>query len=110
MKRKTFYKILAVLVTATILFVSCTEDTADVKLEQKLATSQLLNVTSSAATVVGFVIAEGDGFTEKGVCYNTSTLPTIANSKVAYTGQSNTATFNVTLSGLVYATKYFARA
>ncbi|MDP2336027.1 MAG: SusF/SusE family outer membrane protein [Bacteroidota bacterium] len=110
MKRKTLYRILAVLVAATFLFAACTKDTADVKLVQKLATSQLLNVTSNAATVVGFVVAAGDGFSEKGVCYNTATAPTIANTKVAYTGQATTATFNVTLSGLAYATKYYARA
>lgn len=110
MKSKNLYRILAVLVTATILFGACTTDTADVKLEQKLATTQLLNVTSNAATVVGFVVAEGDGFTEKGVCYNIAAAPTVANNKVAYTGQAPTATFNVTLTGLAYATKYYARA
>ena len=79
MKRKTLYRILAVLVTATILFAACTKENADVRLDPKLATTQLLNVTSNAATVVGFVIAEGDGFTEKGVCYNIATqqLPII---------------------------------
>ncbi|MFY9150762.1 MAG: SusF/SusE family outer membrane protein [Prolixibacteraceae bacterium] len=110
MKRKSLYKILAVLVSATFLFAACTKDTADVKLDQTIKTSQLLNVTSNAATVVGYVIAEGEGFNEKGVCYNTSTVPTIDNKKVAYTGQTKTATFNVTLTGLTYATKYFARA
>jgi len=110
MKRKALYRILAVLVTAAILFAACTKDTADVRLSPTLATTQLLNVTSNAATVVGFVVAEGDGFTEKGVCYGTATAPTVANTKVAYTGQTTTATFNVTLSGLTYATKYYARA
>jgi len=110
MKRNTLYKILAVLVTATIIFASCTKDTADVRLEQKLATTQLLNVTSNAATVVGFVVAEGDGFTEKGVCYNTTAAPTVSNTKIAYTGETKTATFNVTLTGLNFATKYYARA
>lgn len=110
MKRKALYRILAVLVTATILFAACTKDTADVRLSPTLATTQLLNVTSNAATVVGFVVAEGDGFNEKGVCYGTATAPTIANTKVAYTGQTTTATFNVTLTGLTYATKYYARA
>ena len=110
MKRKTYYRILAVLVAATFLFAACTKETADVRLAPKLATSQLLNVTSSAATVVGFVVAQGDGFSEKGVCYNTATAPTIANNKVAYSGQVKTATFNVTLTGLTFATKYYARA
>jgi len=110
MKRKTLYRILAVLVAATFLFGACTKDTADVKLTSTLATTQLLNVTSNAATVVGYVLAEGDGFTEKGVCYNTATAPTVSNTKVAYSGETKTATFNVTLTGLNYATKYYARA
>jgi len=110
MKRKTLYRILAVLVTATMLFSACTKETADVKLDPALATTQSLKITASSATVVGYVIAEGDGYNEKGICYNTAAAPTVDNSKVAYTGQTKTATFNVTLSGLNYATKYYARA
>lgn len=100
----------SLLLAATVMFASCTEDMSEVRLDPKLATTQLLNVTSNAATVVGFVVAEGDGFTEKGVCYNTSATPTIANNKVAYTGTNKSATFNVTLTGLNFATKYYARA
>jgi hypothetical protein len=110
MKRKSIYRIMAVLVAATMLFAACTQDTANVKLAPTLATTQVLNVTSNVATVVGYVVAAGDGFTEKGVCYNIATAPTVANSKVAYTGQATTATFNVSLTGLTYATKYYARA
>jgi len=110
MKRMFIYRTLAILVTATILFSACTKENTDVRLAPQLATTQLLNVTASTATVVGFVVAEGDGFTEKGVCYNTAAAPTIANKKVAYTEKSTTATFNVTLTSLAYATKYYARA
>jgi starch-binding outer membrane protein SusE/F len=110
MKRKTLYGIGAIILAATTLFVACTKDTANVRLPQKLATTQSQNIKSDAATVVGFVVAEGDGFAEKGVCYNTSAAPTVSNNKVAYTGQTSTATFNVTLTGLAYATKYYARS
>lgn len=110
MKKITINSLLAVVVTATVFLASCTKENSDVRLAPTLATSQLLNVTSDQATVVGFVVAAGDGFTEKGVCYNTSTGPTISNNKVAYSGQTKTATFNVTLTGLNYATKYYARA
>ena len=109
-KRMPFFRILAFLVTATVLFAACTKESSDVRLDPQLATTQLLNVTSSAATVVGFVVAQGDGFTEKGICYNTSTNPTISNSKMAYSGDNKSATFNVTLTGLAFATKYYARA
>lgn len=110
MKRITIQKFLAILLPAILLFAACTEEMSEVRLEPKLSTSQLLNVTSSTATVVGFVVAQGDGFTEKGVCYNTAPNPTVANSKMAYTGTATTATFNVNLSNLNYATKYYARA
>lgn len=98
------------MVMAVAIFAACTEDTADVRLEPTLSTSNTLNITSDSATVVGFVVAEGDGFTERGVCYNTSATPTIDNNKKAYTEDKPNATFYVTLAGLDYATKYYARA
>jgi hypothetical protein len=110
MKRMSIYRILVVLVIATTLFAACTKEKTEVTLAQKLSTSQLLNVKSDSATVVGFVVAAGDGFFEKGVCYNTATAPTIANTKVVFTAQSNMATYTVKLGGLAYATKYYARA
>jgi hypothetical protein len=109
MKKLTFYRILAVLLAA-IFFSACTKESSDVRLESRLATSQLLNVTSNSATVVGFVTSQGAGFSEKGVCFNTAPAPTVSNSKVAYEGTSTSATFNVALTGLTYATKYYARA
>lgn len=110
MKRKTINRILAVLVIATIFIGACTKEKSDVRLAPTLATTQVLDIRSDSATVVGFVVAQGDGYIEKGVCYNTATAPTIANSKVAYTGQTTSAAFKVKLSGLAYATKYYARA
>ena len=110
MKRITINSLFAILVTAAIFLAGCTKETANVRLAPTLATTQLLNVTSSTATVVGYVVAEGDGFTEKGICYNTSTSPTVSDNKVVYSGETKTATFNVSLSGLNYATKYYARA
>ncbi|NEW83465.1 MAG: SusF/SusE family outer membrane protein [Mariniphaga sp.] len=110
MKRKTINRILAVLVVATIFFGACTKEKSDVRLAPTLATTQVLNIKSDSATVVGFVVAEGDGYTEKGVCYNTAAAPTIANFKVVYTGQTTSAAFKVKVGGLKYATKYYARA
>ena len=109
MKRLFIYRIMIVLVAAAI-FAACTKGTSDVRLEQKLSTSQFSNVKSDGATVVGFVVAAGDGFTEKGVCYSITAAPTVSNTKVAFSGTVSTATFNVTLTGLAYATKYYARA
>ena len=110
MKRKTLYRIWTAFVFVSILFTACTKEYSDVRLDPKIATAKSTGITSSTATVVGFVVADGDGFNEKGICYNTATAPTVENMKVAYTGQTLTATFNVTLTGLTYATKYYARA
>ncbi len=110
MKRMSIYRILAVLITATIFFAACTKENSDVRLDPKLSTSQVLNVKHDSATIVGFVVAAGSGFTEKGVCYNTAAAPTISNTKVSYSGENTKATFTVVLSGLSYTTKYYARA
>ncbi|NOR74663.1 MAG: SusF/SusE family outer membrane protein [Draconibacterium sp.] len=110
MKKITIYRFMAYLFVASIFVASCTKEMSDVRLEPTLSTSETFNITSDSATVVGFVVAQGDGFNEKGVCYNTSEIPTVDNSKVVYTKNEPTATFNVILSGLDYATKYYARA
>jgi len=103
-------RILAVLIVATIFIGACTKEKSDVRLAPSLATAQVLNIKSDSVTVVGYVVAKGDGFSEKGICYNTATAPTIANSKVVYTGTATTATFSVKIGGLAYATKYYTRA
>ncbi len=110
MKRLTLYRFLFVLLTVTIIFVSCKKEQSNVRLDPKLATSQVINVKSDSATVVGFVVAAGDGFSERGVCYNTQTGPTTSDSKVAFSNPVTKATFNVKLYSLAYATKYYARA
>ncbi len=101
---------MAFLIMLAVIVTSCTKEMSEVKLEPTLATSQNMNVTADSATVVGFVVAQGDGFIERGVCYNTSATPTVDNSKVVYTADTPEATFKVILSGLNYATKYYARA
>jgi hypothetical protein len=110
MKNMPNFKILAILISATILIAACTKENQDVRLAPKLSTSQVLNVKSDSATVVGFVVSAGDGLSEKGVCYNTAEAPTVTNNKVAFTGDNTTATFTVKIGGLAYATKYYARA
>lgn len=110
MKKITIYKLMAFLVTLTIIVASCTKEMSEVRLEPTLATTENMHVTADSATVVGFVVAQGDGFTERGVCYNTTANPTVDNSKVVYTADTPEATFKVILSGLNYATKYYARA
>lgn len=110
MKKISVFKVLALFTAATLLFAACTKETSDVRLDPKLATSQVLNIKSDSATVVGFIVAAGDGFSERGVCYDIAAAPTTDKSKAIYTGESSIATFNVKIGGLSYATTYYARA
>ena len=110
MKMKSIIRIMMLPVAAAILIAGCTKETSEVRLDPALGTTKVFDVTSNAATVVGFVVAEGDGFTEKGVCYDQAPAPTIAKSKTAFTGVSTTAAYNVPLTGLDFARTYYARA
>jgi starch-binding outer membrane protein SusE/F len=110
MKRVSIYKLFAILFSVAVLTVACTEELEQVRLDPDMSTSDVANIKANAADVTGFIIAAGKGITEKGVCYNTSPNPTVDNNKVAYTGDAKTATFVVTLTGLNYTTKYYARA
>ena len=97
-------------VAAAILIAGCTKETSEVRLDPALATNKVFDITFNSATVVGFVIAEGDGFTEKGVCYDLEPSPTISKSKIVFSGPITTATYNVPITGLAFVTKYYARA
>jgi hypothetical protein len=110
MKIKSIFRMMMLPVAAAVLLAGCTKETSNVRLDPKLATAKVSGVTSNAATIMGFVVAQGDGFTEKGVCYDIAASPTVDKSKSVYTGSLTTASFNVTLTGLNYATPYFARA
>ena len=110
MKNKQLIKGLSIIFIGLAVFFSCTKENEQVRLEETLATTQVLEITAESAKVVGFVIAAGDGFSEKGVCYHTEPNPTVEHNKVVYTGEDNTATFTVTLTDLDYTTKYYARA
>jgi starch-binding outer membrane protein SusE/F len=109
MKNIIIYKVL-VFLAAVVLLSACTEKTADVRLDPQITTSQVLSIKSDGATVIGFIVAAGDGFSERGVCYDKAATPTIEKSKTPYNGQRSTATFEVKLTGLTFATKYYARA
>ncbi len=111
MKRINIFRIVSVFAIALVLFAACKDDD-DTRLESQLATTQAINIKSDSATIIGLVIAGNDEFTEKGVCYGTSENPTIENSTELFVedSASTSATFNVILKGLDYATSYYARA
>lgn len=98
------------MVAAAIFIAGCTKETSEVRLDPALGTTKVFDVTSNSAVVTGFVVAEGDGFTEKGVCYDTEANPTIAKSKTPFAGAETTAAYHVPLTGLAFATTYYAKA
>jgi len=110
MKMRSIMRIMMIPVAAVLLITGCTKETSEIRLDPALGTTKVFNVTSNAATVTGFVVAEGEGFTERGVCYDIEASPTIAKSKTAYDGVVTTAAYHVNLTGLAFAQKYYARA
>lgn len=110
MKKLFLYKSIAAIVLTLGLVVACTENIADVRLDPRMATTEVQGISSAQATVVGFVIAEGSGFSERGVCYGLTTEPTVDDNKVVFDDDVTGATFSVTITGLDYATTYYARA
>lgn len=75
------------------------------------------SVITEAVSNIGFTTATGNGtvssdggatITERGVCWNTSTNPTIANSKATSAG--TTGAYSVSMTGLTGNTHYYARA
>jgi hypothetical protein len=110
MKKNLLIRNLSIFFLGIAVLFSCTKDIEDVRLDPTLETAEVLELTSNSAKVIGFVVASGSGFTERGVVYNTQPNPTIDNMKVVYQGESPEATFSVTLSGLTHVTKYYVRA
>lgn len=110
MKYTIIYKLMASLFVLALVFSACTKEEDDVRLDPKLATTQVMNISSDSATVIGYVVAQGDGFSERGIAYDVAENPTIDKNKTVYQGDEPGATFTVRLGGLDYATKYYARA
>jgi len=100
------------LIFATIIISSCSKtDTEPQASIPSISTSAASLVKITTATVGGIVNSNGGAtITEKGICYNTSSNPTIANNKIV--DPSGNANSNITadLSKLNGSTTYYARA
>jgi hypothetical protein len=73
------------------------------------STTAATSITSSSALSGGDVTSDGgSAVTERGICWNTSSNPTIAHSKFISTG--TTGSFSGTLAGLTAQTIYYVRA
>jgi len=108
MKKIISWKILSVFAAVLMLFAACEKDDP-VKLEPKLATWEITDITSTSAIVSGFVIAEGDGFIEHGVCWSLEAEPTIADNAVKADNVEK-AVYSVTVDNLEFLTTYHVRA
>lgn len=108
MKNILSLKIWSLLAVAIMFFASCQKDDP-VKLDAKIDTWQITDITSTSAKVSGLVIAEGDGFTEHGVCYATTEDPTIDDNTVKV-DTIKKAVYTANLTGLEFLTSYHVRA
>ena len=107
---KSILKIMMLPVAAVLILAGCTQETSEIRLDPKLGTTKVFNITSNSATVTGFVVAEGDGFTMRGICYDKQPAPTTSGPTAQYTGAVTNAAYDVTLTGLDFARTYYARA
>lgn len=74
-----------------------------------VTTTTVSSITSSTASSGGNVISDGGGtVTARGVCWNTSSNPTLSNSKT--TDGTGSGTFTSSITGLSDLTTYYVRA
>jgi uncharacterized protein (TIGR02145 family) len=74
-----------------------------------LTTTAISTITATAATSGGNIASDGGAsVTARGVCWSTSTGPTIADNKTS--NSTGTGSFVSNLSGLVSSTTYYVRA
>lgn len=74
-----------------------------------LSTTSISNITASTASSGGNITSDGGcAVTARGVCWSTSTSPTISNSHT--TDGSGTGSFTSNLTGLTASTTYYVRA
>ncbi len=108
MKNIISWKILSVFAIAIFLFAACQKEDP-IKLEPKIATWQISDITSTSAKVSGLVIAEGDGFTEHGVAYAVTENPTVDDNAVTV-DKIEKAVYTASLTNLEFLTTYHVRA
>lgn len=74
-----------------------------------LSTGKVTNITPASASCSGNVISQGNSpVLERGICYSTSTNPTINDNVIAK--GNGIGTFAVNMTGLTHETTYYVRA
>jgi hypothetical protein len=108
MKKNIVFKFFGAFVALALLLASC-EKEAPVKLPGQIDTWDLSDVTSSSVTLRGIVVAQGDGYSEYGVCWSKTTMPTVETASKAV-AEVTGAVYKVNVTGLDYFTTYYVRA
>ena len=108
MKNIISWKILSIF-AVVILFITACEKDDMTKLNPQIATWGITDITSTSAVASGFVVAEGDGFTEHGVAYGLEKDPTVDNDTVLV-DKVEKAIYTVNITGLEFLTTYHVRA
>jgi uncharacterized protein (TIGR02145 family) len=104
-------KIIRLIALLLILFASCkkTELPTPSPVLATITTTTPSAITSTTATSGGNTTSDGGAaITERGICYNTTTNPTTANSKVV--SGNGTGSFTANMAGLIAGTIYYLRA
>ncbi len=74
-----------------------------------VTTNPAASINNNSAIIQGEVLSEGfSSVTVRGICWNTSSSPTTANS--SSTNGAGLGSFSQTINGLIPATRYYARA
>ncbi len=107
---KRIYNVLGSMVAMVAILAACTEDITDLRLEPGITSLQKQNVTATTADVEAYVPSGINAFSEIGVAYGLTENPTVDDNKAVFSGKLEKAMFTVTLTGLDYATTYYARA
>ncbi len=101
-------KVAAIITMSALILVtySCRKDKSEVP---SVSTSEATGISYTTAVSGGIVTADGgDKVIARGVCWSTSSGPTLVDSKTTETG--TVGTFSSTLTNLVPETKYYVKA
>ncbi len=108
MRTIKYINLIASFFAVVLVVVSCEKDDL-VTLDPKVDTWEITEITSTSAVLSGLVVAQGDGFTEYGVCWATAPAPTVDGSKQIVDSITG-AVYKTKVTGLEHFTKYYVRA
>ncbi|MCX6270025.1 MAG: hypothetical protein NTU44_02195 [Bacteroidetes bacterium] len=112
MKNKTFHFLLLVAFLAGAVIFVCKKDSSNdspTVTVPTVTTTAVNSITQTEAKSGGSITADGGAtVTARGICWNTSSSPTISNNKTS--NGSGTGDFTGSLTGLTPNTKYYVRA